>query len=170
MQISWSDREQKLKQLNHWDLEGKVAARSATDGGTLSFNWKQNGQNYALSLFGPLGSNTLQIQGQPGQVTLQTPEGKQFSASSAEQLLYKQIGWNLPISFLHYWVRGIPVPGLAAQSDFDAYHRLSKLRQDGWDVWFKQYAVFNGLELPTHILLLHPQLNIKIVIYRWGRV
>ncbi len=166
--LSWKERQQTLQELRHWKLQGAIAVRTPADGGSANLNWQQNGQTYSLSLFGPLGANAVQIYGKPGLVTLQTPEGKTFSAPDAEQLLYRQLGWKLPVSNLYYWARGLPVPSLPAQKEFDQYHRLTRLTQQNWQLWFKQYAVFNHAELPTKIVLQHPQLNIKIVIYQWG--
>lgn len=165
---SWKERQQALEQMNSWKLQGAIAVRSASDGGSASLNWQQSGQTYTISLFGPLGANAVQIYGRPGLVRLQTTEGKEFYAPDAEQLLYKQLGWKLPVSNLYYWARGLPVPSLPAQQEFDQYHRLTRLTQQNWQLWFKQYAVFNQRELPTKIVLTHPQLNIKIVIYQWG--
>lgn len=168
--LSWTERKQQLEQLHSWDIQGAIAIHSSTDSGSATIHWQQTQQNYALALLGPLGSNAVQIYGKPGLVTLQTAQGKQSSASNPEQLLYSQVGWKLPVSSLHYWIRGLPVPGEPAQSRFDSYHRLNTLSQQQWEIHFNQYSVFHGLELPTRIVLVHPQLNIKIVIYRWGNV
>lgn len=165
---SWKQRQLSLKQMTHWKLKGAVAVHTPEDGGSASLDWQQNNQTYTISLFGPFGANAVQISGKPGWVTLQTSEGKEFSARNPEELLYAQLGWKLPVSHLFYWTRGLPVPSLEARSEFDEYHRLVRLRQQNWEIWFKQYAVFNQRELPTKIVLKHPQLNIKLVIYQWG--
>lgn len=166
--LSWSQRQQALEKMDHWQLQGAIAVHSPQDGGSANLTWQQQAQTYTISLFGPLGSNAVQVHGKPGLVTLSTAQGQQFSANSAEQLLYKQLGWKLPVSNLYYWARGLPVPTLPAKQEFDAYHRLSRLNQENWQLQFKQYALFNHRELPTKIVLTHPQLNIKIVIYQWA--
>jgi outer membrane lipoprotein LolB len=165
---SWAEREQQLRQLDHWQLQGKIAIRSPSDSASASIAWKQDQKNYSISILGPFGSNAVQIYGGPGQVKLQNAQGKQFYANTPEQLLLDQTGWKLPVSSLYYWVRGLPVPGEAGEREFDPYHRLSKLSQQQWRVSFDEYKTFDGLELPTKLVLVHPSLNIKLVIKQWS--
>jgi len=167
LDLSWKERQQALEQFKSWQLQGVIAVQTPSDNGSANLTWKQNAQTYTISLFGPLGSNAVQIQGKPGLVILQTAQGQSSHAANPEQLLYNQLGWKLPVSHLYYWARGLPVPTLPAEQAFDNHHRLIKLTQQNWQLWFKQYAVFHQKELPTKIILRHPQLNIKIVIYQW---
>ena len=168
LKLSWAERQRQLQAMESWQLQGAVAIHTPQDSGSVSLAWKQTQQNYTLSLFGPLGSNAVQITGKPGLVTLQTAQGKQFYAPTAEQLLHDQTGWNLPISSLYYWTRGLPVPSSPSTTTFDDQHRLSTLTQQNWQIVFSNYAVFQGIELPTRIALSYPQLNIKMVIYQWN--
>jgi len=167
LESSWSTRESQLKHLKSWKLQGLVAVHSTQESGSASLTWEQHASNYTLSLFGPLGSNAVKIEGKPGLVTLQNSQGT-YSASNPEELLFNQLGWKLPISHLHYWIRGLPVPGVASDSKFDHYQRLTTLTQQDWHIEYKQYAVFEGLELPTKMVITYPQLHIKIIIYRWN--
>lgn len=164
---SWPLRKARLQELKNWQIKGKVAIHSQNDSGSVSLAWTQHHQSYTLSLFGPLGSNAVQIEGKPGLVTLQTADGKHFSAQNPEQLLHEQTGWDLPISSLIYWARGLPVPGSSAETHFDNQHRLLQLRQGDWQIDYSQYTAFQGVELPTRLALNHPQLHIKLVIYQW---
>jgi outer membrane lipoprotein LolB len=168
LKLSWEERKQALQKIDTWKLRGAIAIHTPGESGSASLNWQQKAQTYTISLFGPLGTNAVQINGQPGLVTLRNSQGQEFQATSPEQLLYNQLGWRLPVSHLYYWTRGLPVPSLPAQKAFDPYNRLSRLTQANWQVWFKQYGVFNQQELPTKIVLTHPQLNIKLIIYQWG--
>jgi len=167
-QISLKTRQQQLAEMNQWNLQGLIAIHSPQDTGSVNINWQQNDQSYLIFLFGPMGANAVQISGKPGSVSLQDAQGKVFHASNPEQLLYSQTGWQLPVSNLYYWARGLPVPQLPAQSEYDAYHRLTHLHQNNWHIWYKQYALFKQRELPSKIVLTHPQLNIKLVIYQWN--
>ncbi len=167
VKLSWKSRQQALEQLNSWQLRGLIAVHTPGDSGTANLIWQQHAQNYSLSLFGPLGAGAVQIQGNPTGVVLQTATGQSFYAANPEQLLYRQLGWKLPVSNLYYWIRGLPVPKLPAKREFDAYHRLIRLTQANWQLQFKQYALFHQRELPTKLVLSHPQLNIKLVIYQW---
>lgn len=165
--ISWKERQLTLNRLQNWQLNGKIGVQTARDSGSASVDWKQNHQQFIISLSGPLGSGGLKLTGHPGIVTLDTSDGKHFSANSAEQLLSKQWGWNLPVSHLNYWVRGLPAPSSAYTSQLDSSQRLSELVQQGWHVQFMSYTRSGNIDLPDKISITSPTLKTKIVIYDW---
>lgn len=167
LHLSWEERENLLNNMNNWKIQGVLGVRTPHDSGSATLSWKQTPQRYTIALFGPLGTGAIQIEGKAGRVTLDTPQGKRIEAHSPEALLRRQTGWDVPVSSLYYWVRGLPVPG-PSRLYFDQYHRLTALEQQQWRVEFQQYAVFRQRELPIRIVLTHPALNIKIIIYQWN--
>lgn len=166
-QIPWKNREIRLTQLTSWQLNGKIAAQTTTDAGSATIHWIQNQNTFNLALIGPLGASSLKIIGNPGDVTLHTSTGKSYTASTPEQLLAQQWGFDVPVSYLHYWIRGLPVPGVSAQTQFDAYGRLSNLVQQNWRVQFLTYTQTNGIELPSRITITSSTLKVKMIIYKW---
>ncbi len=166
--VTWDSRATSLAKIQSWNLRGMIAIRTPKDSGSATLQWQQQQQNYYhISLFGPLGSHSVEITGRPGNVTLASADGKTFHANSPEELLAQQLGWRLPISNLYYWVRGIPVPGAASQKSFDSYHHLTQLTQNGWSIRYLSYTAVNGVDLPSKIFMDNPQLNVKIIINQW---
>lgn len=165
--IPWDTRVKTLTALKQWDIQGVLGVRTAQDAWSASLNWQQSGENYRIMLFGPLGTHSYELTGTPASVTLVTAEGKRFEAASPEKLLAEQLGWQLPVSNLNFWVRGLPVPNAAMKMELDAFHRLSILRQQGWTVRFLQYTSHNGVDVPSKIFLDSEGLNVKIVIKHW---
>lgn len=166
-QISWKDRQAALERLRNWQLNGKIAIQTAQDAGSATVDWIQNRSSYQISLYGPLGSHGIKLAGQPGHVTLDTSDGKHFTANNAEQLLAKNWGWNLPVSNLTYWVRGLPVPTSTYSSHFDNSNRLTSLQQQGWNVQFLGYTNEGAIDLPSKISITSATFKTKIVIYQW---
>ena len=166
-QISWKDREARLSRINSWKLSGKIAVETAKDSGSATVDWSQQRQQFTISLLGPLGSGGLTLNGRPGLVTLQSSDGKTYQASNAQELLARTWGWNLPVSYLNYWIRGLPVPGISQQSQFDPYQRLSLLVQQGWQVQYLSYTNVGSVDLPSKITITSNQLKTKIVVYDW---
>lgn len=164
---TWASRSAQLSHISSWQVNGKVAVQTAQDSGSASVDWQQQRNNYSISLTGPLGSAGLKINGSPGRATLQTSDGKRFTAANAEQLLAQNWGFDLPVSYLRYWVRGLPVSGVAATTQFDAYHRLASLQQAGWTIQFQNYTNSNGIELPERITATSRTMKVKMIIYRW---
>lgn len=166
--LSWDDRKSLLTRLQNWQLNGKIAVTTAQDSGSASVDWAQRAQNYTISLYGPLGANGITLTGSPGRVNMQASNGQKATASSAEQLIAQQWGWKLPVSYLKYWVRGLPVPNLPQNSRFDESHRLLTLNQQGFTIQYADYTTSGNLELPQRLTIHSSTLKSKIVIYKWN--
>lgn len=167
--ISWQDRATRLVGIQTWDIKAVMAVRTnaGSEGGSANLQWQQNQQGYTMLLFGPLGADSIKISGQPGHVSLETADGKKFRASSPELLLAQQTGWQLPVSNLYYWIRGLPAPGLPGRKQFDAYNHLVRLYQQGWAIDFLRYSSVNQIDVPTKISLQNWRLKVKIIIKQW---
>ena len=165
--LPWDSRVQTLSSIESWDIKGLIAIRTNKDAESANLNWQQNRQSFIINILGPLGSNSYTLVGSPGKVELTNPKGKKFYAESPEALLTQQTGWRLPVSHLKYWVRGLPVPGMAANKHYDAYHHLTELTQDGWQVQFLRYTSAHQVDLPSKIFLNSTNLNVKIIISQW---
>lgn len=163
---AWKPRENSLTKINSWQIQGKIAVQTAKDSGSATVNWTKRGQSYQVSLMGPLGTHSMKLNGRPGKVILTSSDGKTATAASPEQLLAQQWGFNIPVSYLNYWIRGLPAPG-AANKQFDAQGRLKDLNQQGWHVQFIDYAQKKGVELPSKIFLASNSVKVKIIVYDW---
>ena len=137
------------------------------DSGSATVGWMQHDVQYTVSMLGPLSTSALKLSDQPGLVTLEISDGKRFTASNPEELLAKQWGFNLPVSYLRYWIRGLPVPGIPSSDHYDASHRLTDLSQQGWQVQFLSYTRSNNLDLPSKLSISSPTLKVKIIVYSW---
>jgi outer membrane lipoprotein LolB len=166
--VTWDSRKALLNNMENWQISGKIAVITANDSGSASVDWSQRASSFTLSLYGPLGAKAIKMSGAPGHVTLKTSEGKTITAPSAEQLLSDQWGWQLPLSSLKYWLRGLPVPGVPQQSTFDAAHRLASLTQQGFTIRYQGYTTAGALDLPQHLSITSPSIKTKIIIYKWN--
>ena len=167
-QLSWKDREIILKRIQNWQINGKIGVQTTHDSGSATVDWIQNNQQYTVSLLGPLGTSGMKLTGQPGHVTLTMSDGKYFTANNAETLLAKQWGFHLPVSYLNYWIRGLPVPNIPASTQFDTSHRLIDLAQHGWHVQFLGYTNQQNVDLPSKLTITSSLLRAKIIIYSWN--
>lgn len=165
-QPSWTERKLALSRIQNWQIKGKIAVQTAQDAGSANIAWQQYADRYTVSLWGPLGTHNVKLTGQPGSIVLETADGKKYSANSPEQLLREQWGFNVPISYLRYWIRGLPAPG-AATLQFDASNRLSHLTQQDWQVVFSGYTHKGKIDLPERMMITSATLRTKIIIYRW---
>ncbi|OGT06146.1 MAG: outer membrane lipoprotein LolB [Gammaproteobacteria bacterium GWF2_41_13] len=166
--LSWPARKKLLTTIHTWHAEGAMAIKTPDQSLSAHFNWQEHDdQSYSMTLFGPLGMDTVVIQSNQQTFTLRTADGKTFTAASPEQLIQQQLGWNLPISNLYYWIRGLPAPKKASTMTFDSAHRLAHLAQQGWSIEYLDYDDFNGIELPSKLLLKGDRIELRIVVHRF---
>ena len=158
---------QTLSEIQNWDLKAQIAVRTQKMPGVLLCSGNKINRTYHITLFGPLGSNAVELRGSSGRVQMSTSDGKTLSLAPLEQLLKQQVGWAIPVSNLRYWVRGIPVPGIAAQKQLDTYNHLINLQQQGWNIQFLHYTSVRHIDVPSKIFLNNPELNVKILINQW---
>ena len=172
----WHTHAAALQPVSHWDLRGRLAVRSAERGGQASLSWHREDLRHAIRLNGPLGRGVVRITQDESGARLEDAEGRLYEAANAEQLLALYTGWQLPIAHLDWWLRGLPVPGVAATRELDSAGRLKSLRQQDWALQYQEYMRVESFDLPSRLTLVRdgadavPGLEARFVIDRWAQV
>jgi outer membrane lipoprotein LolB len=148
---------------DNWTLQGKVGIQTPQKTESASLYWRQTGDIYSIRLFGPLGIGAVELNGNPEQVTFTDNRGQNYQAPSAEVLLKQNLGWQLPIKNLTYWIRALPAPEYPSQKSYDQNHYLISLQQQGWQINYLEYRNNH----PRLIQLTRPQFRLRIVIDKW---
>lgn len=149
-------------ELSHWQLSGKLGIRSQQKTQSAYLNWQQCGEFFDIRLSGPLGQGGARLKGSGQAVTLQTADNTS-SASDPEQLLQQQLGWSMPISQLHYWVRGIPSPN----QDYQRTPGNDGFEQAGWHISYQRLQKVGKLTLPAKAIASHPRLKLTLLLKNW---
>jgi outer membrane lipoprotein LolB len=157
-----------LPEYSAWSIRGRVSLVRGEQGWHARMNWHEAAGHYRLNLSGPLGQGALQISGAvDGMVRLQTADGRQYAAADADALVLSVTGWQLPVTELRYWVRGVPVPGEDAGMTADGQGRLARLQQSGWDITYNRYREHVGRGWPTRMRLEAADISVTLVIDEW---
>lgn len=148
-------------QLWHWQAQGRIAFASNKTNQSANLDWQQKGYNYQIQIFGPLGQGSARIEGQPFKVKLTTSDGKEIEAAFPEQLLNENSEWELPLSNMIYWIRGLPAPG--------NYQTLNKQTfiQNGWRVEWRRFTQVDEHLLPSLLIAEKDQLSFRLSINKW---
>lgn len=166
--IHWQLHSGKLAELTRWQFKGRIAIQKEKQGWTASFHWRQDQQDYLLRVFAPLGRGSYQISGDADGAVMQTANNSIVHADDPETLLREKLGWNIPLSALKYWVRGLPEPGKKNVSLLlDEKGRLAELSQSGWLVRFSRYIRSGEYELPAKISMQNNNMKVRLVIKDW---
>ena len=134
---------------NNFSLQGKIGVRTPQQSGSAFFTWVQQQDQFDIELTGILGVGKTQIEGKPGEVTLNSAKTGLITAETPEELLEKATGWQAPIMHLAYWVQAKPATQ-NAQISKDESNRLKQLVEDGWTV---DFSYNDAQPLPNKLLL-----------------
>lgn len=161
-------KEKKLSQLNDFETIGKIGFSDGKKGGNATIQWEQEGENYHIRLFGPLGSGSIQIVGEPKQVYLISEDGQIVHAKNPESLVEKELGWTIPVSGLRYWLRGLPAPGTPPQQiQLDDMQRIWQIKQHDWTITYQSYQETQGVPVPHKLMLQNGPIRLKFIFRRW---
>ena len=163
----WQAHKQQIATLDAWQISGKVGIRAPRDSGSGTLFWLQRQDYYDIRLSGPLGRGAARLTGRPGAILLEVANQGRYQAASPEALLQQQLGLNLPVSHLLWWIRGLPSPDSRSRVTLDGDSRLAHLQQDGWQVDYLRYAEQNGYWLPERIKVAGHDLQVTLVIKDW---
>lgn len=165
---TWDQHLSEVKQINSWALNGSVSITHSGKTDIASLQWQQQQMNnYNIMLSGPLSIGHVGISSHGGAVTLAQSGKQTVTANSAEQLMQQQLGWQLPVSSMYYWVRGIPAPGGKPNMSLDSQNHLTQLAQQGWVITYDGYQQVQNVDLPNTVTMSNPRLQVRLVIKRW---
>lgn len=153
-----------LEHIQSFQATGRLKFRTFKEQTTASFSWLEQDGVITTELFGPLGLGTIHLHVENnGQSTLKA-EGKIYTASNPESLLAETAGLKLPISFLRFWLKGMPSPRYYPEFQNDSVGKLVSLRQDNLHLKYLQYHQ-GPVPLPQKIEVKHPEFELTMIIH-----
>ena len=142
----WATQQRYAVAAMPFELLGKVGMRR----GSANIRWQQSGELFNLRLWGPFGAGTAVIDGDVAAIRF-VRDGIERVGNPTE-ILSQELGWNVPVGALSYWVRGVPAPSAAVTSLELREGRLMHMQQSGWTIdidAYKQQA--DGGWLPARL-------------------
>ncbi len=164
---SWEKHRQQVTAIDGWQITGKIGIHSPAESGSGTLYWLQRQQYFDLRIAGPLGRGATRLTGRPDGVVMEIAGEGQFEADSPETLLEDQLGWQLPVSSLFWWIRGLPAPDSSSQISLNARSQLAHLSQAGWQIDYLAYTDEAGYPLPARLKLQGKDLELTLVIKEW---
>lgn len=153
--------------IEAWKINGRISLTRGEQGWHAGLDWETQADHYRLQVTGPLGQGALQVTGDAAGVTLIDSDAHIHTARDVDALLAQVTGWDLPVSGLHYWVRGLSAPGSAVRVTLDRQGRLQRLAQSGWEITYQRYQHIAGNDWPAKLKLVHNDLDVRLVIDQW---
>ena len=181
----WQQRVNDLYNIDSWAIKGKLAVKTHQRGGQATMLWRRDRDVHNINLYGPLGSGRVILTQDQAGATLRDNKKKTYHAATAEELLQRVAGWQVPFQSMRYWLLGVPRPGEDYEQSVDDWGRLQTLRQSGWEVEYLEYKEFWGRELPRKFKMTalpgavhsvddqldeNDQVRVKIIIKSWQKL
>ena len=157
----WSRQRYQLQELDSWELRGRVNVRYDNESHTPRIIWMQQNVDYNIRLWGTFNAGATEIVGRPGFVTMEN-DGQTLSANSPEDLILEQLGYELPVSQLNYWIKGLPAPDSEAQLVFNELNQLTTIQQADWTINLSDMRQYGALNLPRRVELTRPRNDIRL--------
>jgi outer membrane lipoprotein LolB len=160
----------KSDQLSHsgtWSLEGRLAVSDESDGGSGKFRWATDIDGVQMDFHGALGRGAWKLRADTQSAVLTLADGNVYREGSIEQLVRQQLGWEIPVENLSWWVRGLLSPGHYHERDIDGSGDITRLVQNDWTVEYDRYREFNGIRLPVKLVAHRENWTVKLVIRDW---
>ncbi|HEV2681709.1 MAG TPA: lipoprotein insertase outer membrane protein LolB [Rhodanobacter sp.] len=160
-------REQTLAHADHWLLQGRLGVSDGKDGGSGSFSWTQNGDQYEFVLRAPITGKSFRLSGGPDGALLEGLEPGPLRGPDAEALMRKALGWEVPLRDLRAWVLGLRADSGPAELSFGADRMPSLLQQDGWAVDYREWDDTRQPPLPKKVYAEKLPYKVKLSIESW---
>jgi outer membrane lipoprotein LolB len=163
----WAQRLAALQAINHFELSGRLAAATATEGFSAGLRWQQQDDRASIDLSAPLGLGAAHIEPTAANLELKTSTGQTLQSAAASAELRARLGFDPPLSSLRFWILGASDPATSAQEWLDPEQRLAHLEQDGWQVDYSDYVLVREQWLPQRLSMTRGSLRLRVVIETW---
>jgi outer membrane lipoprotein LolB len=116
-----------------FNISGRFIIKQPNKNNYGNFTWNKTNESEILDFNSPIGQTVAEIIIESGIATLYT-RNESYTAESFNEVMQKQLGFVLPISYLHYWIQGTPLPNESIDAQLtDGFVQL------GWNIEYLQW-------------------------------
>lgn len=164
---NFKEQQEHIQQLTDWQVNGVFSysdnEENAANGKILwqvsrseESTLKSQSVQEKIRLVGPVGAGAVELIVDQQQAMLVSGKQRLVDPSgNVEALLFRAVGWRLPISEMRYWLFGMPAPALAGRYWLDSNGDIDRLQQSGWDITFSKQQPF--VQNNSKLLRQHPR-------------
>ena len=167
--LGYDERRELLESLPGWEMRGRLAVDTGERAFQGRFAWRQDQDRLALSVRGPFGAGSFEIEGSPEALTLRA-RGESRTLGNPETELSDIVGWWVPVTSLKDWLIGVPDRQFDARPEFDAGEQLVALEQRQWLLDYGAWQLADGVLVPRSIELTHDALRLSLTVDAWNPV
>ncbi|PHR65366.1 MAG: outer membrane lipoprotein LolB [Idiomarina sp.] len=172
-------QQQQLKQLDNWRLRGQMALFDLRedDRHGLYVDWSSSADQLMMRFSHPLRGTLAKLEQSNGQAVLIDEDGKEYRATTAQELLWQYFRLDLPMNQISAIVIGQELPDMVEkQYQLQQYRKrpyalLSNFvmlaADQVWRAQLGEYELINGTFLPHSINLTTDAWRLKLQVSQW---
>lgn len=159
--LNWADSMRGLQKQSQWYLEGRLALADGKDSISAGITWRHDAGGDDIELTGPLAQGRLRIVVAKNSVVVDDGDHHQEFQGEPERILAEQLGVEMPVGALRYWVLGVVDPDQQFIAQPDGFV------QAGWRVIFTETQAVGEVIMPRKISAVKDKARIKLVVDQW---
>ena len=142
----WQKHYKLLKSFEQYQLKGRIGITHPEDSFSSNFLWRQQQPNqFTFRIYGAFGQTYMILKVQPSYSTLDTGDDEHFEGQDARQLLYSVSGWDIPVTLMQDWIKGLPTGIQRSDLLINADGTLQQIKYLDYVV---DYIRYDDAELP----------------------
>jgi len=161
------NNKESLSNIFNWKFHGRIAVKTRLDGYHGNIIWKQTGNSFQISLWGPLGLGMLSINGSSEDIEITNVNGQIIALKNVEDELQHFIESIIPISSIQYWLLGIPNPYFPSKIESRDNSTVIDFKQSGWVIEASDFKRNIEFLLPHKIFLSNIDTNVRVAVENW---
>jgi outer membrane lipoprotein LolB len=166
-QAGQSARETQLKSRTHWTINAHISVSNGKDGGSGDLVWTQQGDRYDFTVHAPVTGRTWKLSGDAHRAVLEGVDPQPDTDSDPERLLRERLGWDVPLTQLSAWVRGMRGSG-SSKVEYDAQNLPALIEQAGWKVEYRDWLGDRDPPLPRKLFASRGNARVRVAIESWS--
>jgi len=148
--------------LESWVLQGRLAVVDEKESFSASINWRHQAAADVIELSGPLAQGKVLITVSPDSVSIDDGDSPRRYQGDVNLIISEQLGVNIPVTALKYWVLGVNDPQQPYIELADGF------MQNGWLIKFAELQPVGGELLPKKITALNQKTRVKLIVDQWS--
>lgn len=152
--------------LTRFTLSGRLAIATGAESGSGHIDWEQNLDQYTIRLRAPVSGQSWRLRGDDAGAALEGLRAQTVRGGSAETLLKRELGWDLPVAALRQWVQGRSAdPASRMQRDAEGWP--TALDEAGWHIEYRDWHTGFDPPLPGRIEARRGDARVRLAIASW---
>lgn len=150
-----------LQKQENWSFDGRLGLVNERDSVSVSISWRHRPDSDDIELAGPLSQGKVAIRLLADRLIIDDGGNRREYLGSVENAVHEQLGVEIPLKALKFWVLGVVDPGNPFVAREDGFI------QEGWVVRFKELQWVGSELFPKRMSAEKDKTKVKLVVDQW---